>query len=330
MSAASSECVMFDPADLLPEDWKHFMATGPVRTFNPGLLRDREGWLFAYRVVGPDGSRRIAICRLDATLRMVAGSPQPLTDHVRFVAPHDYPDIVTQWFADPRLYRLRGRVFLYWNSGWHEPRNWQFLQEIDPATLAPMGRPRELILRGERQKLEKNWTLFEASGAELHAIYSITPHRVLQFSLEGEGDLCFEEIARTEWSIEGYPANHGGLRGGAPPVLIDGEFWSFCHTVHDGADGYRYAAAAYRFAARRPFAPTFRPIAPLELGGPFPAQRAYARLNPAVGEVIYPCGAAFDGTRWLVSHGINDERCAISRISCDAVLGSLRPALAPA
>jgi predicted GH43/DUF377 family glycosyl hydrolase len=43
-------------------------------------------------------------------------------------------------------------------------------------------------------------------------------------------------------------------------------------------------------------------------------------LNTAVGEVIYPCGAARDGARWMISHGINDEYCAISIVSHAAVL----------
>ena len=42
-------------------------------------------------------------------------------------------------FADPRLYRLAGRLFVYWNSGWHEPQNHQFLQELDPVSLRPVG-----------------------------------------------------------------------------------------------------------------------------------------------------------------------------------------------
>ena len=48
------EVVVFPTEDLLPTAWQHFRASGPVRAFNPGLLRHGEGWLFAYRVVGPD------------------------------------------------------------------------------------------------------------------------------------------------------------------------------------------------------------------------------------------------------------------------------------
>jgi hypothetical protein len=329
MSNPASECLVFAAPALLPSAWRHFPALGPVRTFNPGLLRDGDGWLFAYRVVGVDGRRRIGLCRLDGALRIVEDSLLPLSDYIRFKAGNRYSAVATQWFADPRLYRLRGRVFLYWNSGWHEPRNWQFLQELDGATLKPRGHPRELVLQGgERQKLEKNWTFFEAADGTLYSIYSITPHRVLRFSVAGEDDIYFEEVARIDWSIEGYPPHHGGLRGGTPAVLYSGAYWAFCHSVHDGRDGYRYAGAAYGFQSSPPFAPVWRPKRPLSLGGPFKSRRLHARLNPAVDEVIYPCGAAHDGTRWLVSHGINDEQCALSILSHAEVLATLEPARA--
>jgi hypothetical protein len=324
MSVSSPECVVFGAGQLLPEAWKTFVADGPVRTFNPGLLGEPDGWIFAYRIVAHDGQRRIGICRLDRAFGVVDGSQIPLTDRVRFRTGVEYPAIARQWFADPRLYRFGDRVFVYWNSGWHEPRNYQFVQELDPETLAPRGYPRELILRGERQKLEKNWTFFATGDDRLHAVYSITPHRVLEFSLQGEGDILFEETSRIDWSIEDYPANHGGLRGGAPPCFADGQYWSFCHTVHDGPRGYRYAPAAYSFAAIPPFAPMNRPTRPIKLGNPFGEARTYERLNTAVSAVIYPCGAARDGARWIVSHGINDEYCAISIVPHESVLETLR------
>jgi hypothetical protein len=325
MIPAGIECMVFDAAMLLPETWQQAAGSGPVRTFNPALLRDGAGWLFAYRVVLPDGRRRIALCRLDAALRVIAGSAIPLSDQVQFSANAGYPEIARQWLADPRLYRWDDRVFIYWNSGWHEPQNHQFLQELDPTACTPLGPPRELMLRGERRPLEKNWTFFANHDGSLRAVYSILPHRILRFSVAGQGDIVFDEVENHDWSHPAYPPCHGGLRGGAPPVWHDGCYWSFCHSVHDGAAGYRYAAGVYGFAARPPFAPTAEPVKTLDLGGPFRATRAYPRLNPAVAEVIYPCGAAHDGTRWLISHGINDEQCALSRVAHAEVLACVRP-----
>ena len=325
MSASAAGGTIFRTEELLPEPWRHFAREGPVRAFNPGLLRTRDGWLFAYRIVGPDGLRRIALCRLDDELRVIAGSPRTFTDDVHFRAGHTYPEVVTHWFADPRLYRFGGRHFIYWNSGWHEPQNHQFIQEFDGATLAPIGTARELVLPAGRQKLEKNWTLFGEEPHRLHAVYSVLPHRVLACSLAGEGDVVFAAAATTEWTLPDYPPSHGGLRGGAPPQCVGDGYWSFCHTVHDGAAGYRYMAGVYRFAAESPFAPTDEPVKPLQLGAPLGEQRLYPRLNPAVAEVIYPCGAAHHDGRWWISYGLNDERCAIAVLEESAVAGAVRP-----
>jgi predicted GH43/DUF377 family glycosyl hydrolase len=155
----------------------------------------------------------------------------------------------------------------------------------------------------------------------------------LEFSLAGEGDLLFSEVSRHDFPLGGYPACHGGLRGGAPPQLLGGQYWAIAHSVHDSAEGYRYAAAAYAFSAEAPFAPLHRPRQPLTLGNPFGARRTHERLNPAVGEVIYPCGAAHDGIRWLISHGINDENCAISTVEHADLLATVEavpPQLSPA
>jgi predicted GH43/DUF377 family glycosyl hydrolase len=42
-------------------------------------------------------------------------------------------------------------------------------------------------------------------------------------------------------------------------------------------------------------------------------------LAPNVGEVIYACGAAWRDGKWVVSYGINNERCAIAQLDADEV-----------
>ncbi len=325
MTRPLSVCHIFETNALIPPSWQHFAEQGPVRAFNPGLLQDGDNWIFAFRLVTPEGARRIGLCRLSPRLEVIAGSHLPLSDLIHFRAKTLYPTVATHWFADPRLYRFAGRVFIYWNSGWHEPRNYQFLQELDPASLQPKGAARELILNGERRKLEKNWTLFDAGASDHYfAVYSILPHRILQFSMAGEADILLSPCASSDWALAEYPATHGGLRGGAPPCRVDDVFWNFCHSVHDAPGGYRYSAAVYSFASSPPFEPTTQPIRPLPSDFGSIQPRAYERLNSAVGEVIYPCGAAWSQDRWLVSHGVNDEVCAITTYSHDDVQATLR------
>lgn len=321
------EGVILDTEALVPDSWRAGAGTGPLRVFNPALLCDGDTLLLACRVVAPDGLRRIAISRLDRrTLLPIPGSALPLSDGFQLRTETAYAPEARTWFADPRLYRFGARLFVYWNSGWHEPRNYQFIHELHPTTLKPIGTAREFMLRhGVRQKLEKNWTLFLDGTGELRAIYSVTPHRVLSWSLEGEGDIVFDDVSLTSWTCEGYPASHGGLRGGAPPQWTPDGFISFCHSVHDGATGYHYAAAAYRFSDTFPYAPTAGPRGWLPLHNPHGETRTHPALNPAVAEVIYPCGAVWDGARWLVSHGINDEQCAITVISDVTIEAALTP-----
>jgi predicted GH43/DUF377 family glycosyl hydrolase len=321
--------IVYSAAELLPHAWRALATAGPVRAFNPGLIAHGEGWLFAYRVVGADGLRRIAACSLDSELRVIAGSATPLSDDFRFRSGTHYPEVVHRWFADPRLYRFGARLFIYWNSGWHEPQNAQFLQELDPATLQPIGCARELLLaNGERQKLEKNWTFFSDAEGAFYGVYSVTPLRVVSVDLSGEGDIRCREIARQDWSLRDYPECHGGLRGGTPVhrTAANGEYLGIAHSVHTGPNGYNYAAAAWQMSAHSGFRITRRPSAPLPLHNPFGEARLHGRLNPAVAEVLYPCGLARSGTRWLVSHGINDEHCAITSLAETEIEATLVPA----
>lgn len=299
--------LFLDPEALVPAAWRPPGSPELPPVFNPGLLADGNGWILACRVVTGDGARRIAFCRLGPDFTPLPGTAFPFSDHVRFTERIE-DKVARTWFADPRLYRLGLRTFVYWNSGWHEPRNYQFLQEFDPATLRPLGEAREITLAGERRKLEKNWTFF-STELGLFSVYSITPHRVLRIASLPEGDLRGETEAEMPWDLDAYPTCHGGLRGGSPPVWLGDEYWSIAHSVHDAPDGYRYAAAAYAFSARPPFHPTRAPIAWL----PLPVQpRTRPRLNPAVGEVAYPCGAAAVPGGLVVSYGVNDEGAAIA------------------
>jgi len=319
---STDEFIIIPGRDLLPRAWSHLGNPGPLRTFNPTILKHGDEWLFAYRVVGPDLVRRIALCRLDTSFRVVPESQVPLSDWLQVPPGRQYPDQVRTWFADPRLVRLGGRTLLYWNSGWHEPMNSQFLQELEGVGLHPVGFPRELVLRGERRTIEKNWGIF--GDGPFYMVYSIVPQRVLEFSLEGTGDLDCVEIHATPWNNDEWTARHGELRGGAPPQRVGDHYYSVGHAVTGTPGDYRYVAGAYRFEARAPFAPTDVARLPLPLPNPFGARTLFERLNPVCGASVYPSGAVHEGGKWIISYGINDEQCAIAVISHEYILGTLR------
>lgn len=314
----------FENDELVPEAWRPAGGNRAIRAFNPAVIRDGDGWLLAYRVVTePDVRRRIGICRLDGNVRVIPGSPVPISDWIQFPGANYAASEATSWFADPRLYRLQGRLFVYWNSGWHEPRNYQFLQELDPVSLRPLGHARELTLASPRRKLEKNWSLFEHDGA-VYGVYSVNPHRVLSVSLRGSGEIECREIACTP-NPGGYAQSHGGLRGGSPPQRLNEHFYAFCHSVENDPAGYKYVAAAYRFRAAAPFPATDMPHAPLPITIPPEVHRRWPKLNPAVGHVLYPAGAGYENGKWLISLGVDDERCAIAVLDHAEVLRTLAP-----
>lgn len=306
--------IVFDNSALVPAEWRFRAGQGPTWAFNPTILADgASGWVLAYRLVFRDRMRRIAVCRLDAEFRVIPESSVPLSDLIRLERSSEYSNVDRTWFADPRLYRLGGRLAVYWNSGWHDSPNAQFLQELDETTLHPRGAPRTLRRDGHRQTIEKNWMLFE--NGPLFAVYSIAGQRILQGNWDVSESIQLHEVFGTEWDAGSYVREFGALRGGAPPHLVDGSYYCFCHSVCPSPAGYRYVPGVYRFASEAPFVPTHRPARPVALQNPFGVAALYPRLNPAVGEVLYPGGAIFDRGNWVISYGINDERCAVAVIS---------------
>jgi predicted GH43/DUF377 family glycosyl hydrolase len=160
-----------------------------------------------------------------------------------------------------------------------------------------------------------------------HAVYAVHPHRLLRLSMDGEGPIACALAGSTDWNVGDYPRQFGELRGGAPPQRVGDQYYSICHSVHGTPKNYRYVAAVYRFGASPPFAPTGAPAGILELPNPFGPARTHERLNPAVAEVVYPCGAIHREGRWFVSYGINDERCAVAVVPHPAVEAAVTSAL---
>jgi predicted GH43/DUF377 family glycosyl hydrolase len=298
---------IFKTEQLIPNAW--LASAKQVRVFNPSIIKTEQGWIMAYRFVADDQVRRIALCRLSDDLEIIPDTAFAFSDYVRGAS--------RNWFADPRLYKVGKKLILYWNTGWHEPRNYQYMQELDINTLQPNSILISLNVKENQNALEKNWMFF---GQDLEfAVYSVNPHRILKRNLELGFEAPLEDAFNQVWDNARYESVYGKLRGGCPPQLVGDKYYSVCHSVYGVAGDYRYQAVCYTFSASAPFRPMGRPrgglILPVENG----PTRIYEKLNPAVGEVIYPCGAVFDNGRWYISYGINDESCAIAVIQHQAI-----------
>lgn len=315
--------IVLNYPDFVPASWKECFGPGKVYMFNPGIIEAADGWIFACRMVGADGLRRIAICRLDSGYQIKKETIVPFSDVVKFSNHNSLSKRAVNWFADPRLFRLAGRLFIYWNSGMHEPFNHQFIAELDESTLQPIGRARELVMEGERRPTEKNWTFF--GDGPFYALYTIEPHCVMEFSLQGENEIKFHPAVVVNWNDNGWSDSYGYLRGGAIPQRLGNYYYNFCHSLYGVEGNHICVPAVYRFAADYPFAPKDIFLKPLDLANPFGFNESPERLNPAGRLVLYPCGAVFNNGKWIVSYGVNDEYSIITEIPVSEIDAGMSP-----
>lgn len=307
---------LFDNNRLLPKAWRDRASGSGIWCFNPGLQRTSEGCILAYRVVRDDGDRRICACRLADDFSVIEGTQTAISDHIKFWPGAELSERARNWFADPRLYAIDGRLFMYFNSGWHAPRNHQFLIELDPQSLCPVGFAWELDLVTPIQALEKNWTFLDTGADALFGalVYSPSPHRIARLVDSHKHRLIYSLDAEAA-PVSASRLGPGQLRGGAPPVRQGDCHYSFCHFIPDTVQPVNYRAAVYRFDSRFPHTPHDDGAALLVRSTPPDAARGQPALNPAVNEVIYPGGAIWHAQTWHIACGLNDERCGILSLS---------------
>lgn len=165
-----------------------------------------------------------------------------------------------------------------------------------------------------RGEIEKNWQFFHHQGA-WHAVYTVEPWQVVGFDSQWRGRLITKSKAEYNW-------RYGCLRGGTPPVLVDGSFFTFFHSVWEHPDANRrvYFAGLLQFGGggeETLFAPAGVSTFPII----FPNLAESSWLEH--GRVCFPCGAVFnEQTReWAVSYGKNDQSVRIDFLKHDELVG---------
>lgn len=271
----------------------------PGRRFNPGLVKWGSEYAFCWR----DGWRgsNLWACRLTPAL-CPDGPP------VRLELAHPEANYGRE---DPQLFTFRGRLHVAFvgvvGGGRGATRTAVLYARLsDDFRMEAIFAPRFPGM--DPRRWEKNWSWFE-SGGELHAVYSISPHRVLRVS----GSHA-EFVAESE----SFPWEGGEPRGGASPVLIGNEFWSFFHdSVHPPGGGKKvYRVGLYCFESEPPFRPIrYRPRPVAE------ADREAENDNYC--HVLFPRGASPCGPEWLLSCGVHDRRSRIISISHNDLENSL-------
>ena len=223
-----------------------------VNIFNPSIIACGDNtYLIAARYISSDLKRCIFIARAGEGFVIDDATVNIVSDRVIFAEGLSVSQHSREWLADPRLFILDERIYLFWNdgmpsSGW----NSQFLAEVDPITLSvhPARRVRH---RYGQTMHEKNWMLFSDLGA-WRAIYSVSPHRVLKLHAETKTEVIFTDGWTTFPDFAEVEASLGHIRGGAQPIHMEDHFLSVAHACKTIDNEMIYTAVAYEFSAHPP------------------------------------------------------------------------------
>jgi len=148
-------------------------------------------------------------------------------------------------------------------------------------------------------KWERNWQFFEY---QKKLYFTYLPHRVCRISLHNN------KINKKFVSPQKIYWEYGAIRGGTPPIMIGDTFYSFFHSYEIKNKAERlYHIGAYSFKLTNGFKIanfTRKPI----LSGKI--EEIYKMRA-----VVFPCGAIYDGNKWIVSYGEDDKDLRIMEIS---------------
>lgn len=217
---------------------------------------------------------------------------------------HD--DALHMSYIGVRIYRRDGKehtvarqLFVRLDDGLNVVREWE------PAYAATT-------------EWEKNWQPF-SHGGRLFVVYSMRPWVVLE--LAGDRAVPVSHHPGVPWSF-------GFARGGAAPVLHNGEWYCFFHGTDKRGHATDlpaiYTVGVCTFEDKPPFRPlriTREPILwpVMEDLPPGPvAGRWYAAT-------AFPCGAYLDRDQWVMSYGHNDHWCRASAFGVNEIEDRLCP-----
>ena len=263
------------------------------KRFNSSIIEHRmpaqpggmaSEYVYAYRSKWGDAD--VSIARLDKDFQPIPGELP-----VQLDLNHAQAETGRE---DPRLFRHKGKLHL-WYIGWNGRQSKWNQANVCFARLNGQTLQVEDKFCPEvpnRQPWEKNHSYFELAG-ELYAIYSIVPHRVLKI-------LCNQ--VTNEWTTRTTSKwQHGHLRGGASPVMHNGEFYHFFHGMYDSTPISQrlYSVGVATFEPRPPFRITRMTHQPIDVATKTPFRGGAS--------VIFPCGAMLVDGNWVVSMGVHDD-----------------------
>lgn len=292
--------------------------------FNPSLIERPDGlWMIVRRAVfdGHDkfGHNSVWAFKLAEDLKPEFGN---LLKWLK-AQPQEH-------FEDPRAVFHNDQTwlsccnFIWWGNGeWtgaHQTlgvfdQDWICKQRWDPQVgYNPSG------VDDKGKKNEKNWLWFFVEG-KLTVLYHSNPWQIAQFGKSWSHATPHETDPGPKWY-------YGDIRGGTPPVLVDGVYWTFFHSSVGWIGRFRrYYIGAIGFESQPPFAPLYLTREPILVGN------QADRWAPKKPLCVFPCGALLrsssetSGPEWLITMGINDLACGWLKIPHSAVIELAKPVM---
>jgi predicted GH43/DUF377 family glycosyl hydrolase len=290
---------LFPPAHLqLPHLPVNRMAIKPGG-YNPSILRWGERTLMAYRYhADTTPHTKISIAELDQNLmvfrdRTCEASGNSVEDGRLFLfGGHPWISYtvsqgpVGAWKCVVRYGRLVERT-----GGW----------AVEGQHLLPYG-------SNDSTSMEKNWVFFEWEG-RLFCIYKSGV--VLEIENNSVAKVHASDPVRWMW---------GDMRGGSIAGVHGDHLVRFFHSRLDNEPRptpWRYFVGAALMENKPPFSVVKVSKRPILFGSEVDsiAGEERRKIHHWKPSVVFPCGAISDGEDWIVSVGVNDASCILSKVA---------------
>lgn len=253
----------------------------PGLRFNPSIIEWKKGYLYAFRN-GWRGSE-IYVVELDKQFKQV-GQP------IQLNLTHSEANYGRE---DPRLFIYNSRLHISYTGvvGGTRIRHTNVLY----ARLSNSLQVEQIFFPryAQRSHWEKNWQFFEWDK-KLYATYTVAPHKILR--IEGENaTVAYETSTAAPWNLGTE------MRGGASPVKVGDEYYSFFHSRVEQGRLRVYLTGLYTFEAKPPFA--IKRIIPQPIDVATPANKPADQYA----SVVWAGGAVRSGDDWAIATGIHDR-----------------------
>lgn len=300
---------------------KRVFIEGFPEAFNPSLFKIDQGYLLTFRYtldqINASWVNYIGVILLSETFEPIS-KPQLLSTRSKNSKTPSQTE-------DARVFSYRNRLFLIYNDNPEvtnphrgERRDMYIAELIYREGLFSLSTPLKLYYEDKYNTAwwQKNWSPFEWNH-KLFLSYTISPHEIIYLNLtNGDCYKFYETQSKIDWEW-------GPLRGGTPPLLVDGEYLTFFHSgmmasspVSFGWDLWHYFMGVYTFSADPPFQITKISRRPIIADGFYEASHYQKR-------VIFPGGFVVADEKIYLAYGRDDYEVWIATIDKAALLKSL-------